>query len=591
MVRKLVSVDEGLHLPTAVRNQLSADLESDMTTYVTDAQTASGTAVIAADTASDARDEAVAAAASATAPTDSMVASLLASPGTATRTAADSRYLQLDQTTQFIDRRDADPVLLSDLAVGTHNRPTLTPVTASGSFSTVADYAASQHNDFPSLTLCADGSLISVFRKGSMHTVEIAASLYFSRSTDLGNSWSTPVQILADPNTDQRDPWLTTLSDGRVALTYFKAVGSTVRTAVLRFSSDNGTTWSSEILLPFTWTAWSVVNGLVEVDSSQYVVYGYGLNTGGTYTSTRALVSNDAGATWGSEVTISTSGTQNFNESCVVKTTGTTLIAFIRSDDGSGGGTNPGIYRSLSADGGVTWSAPVKVVDGWGRPAALYTDGSIVLTYRRFTSLAAMVVQSTDLGLTWSTPFVLDGDPRMTQSVYQEMTLVADGLIGVVYANEILSGTGAYVRFKYIALGSGPSPMGEYMLGPGTYDLAAYLDSGFVIGTGLPWNARKDGRQVTIYSTRFARATASLSMVANAPVTLVPAGGLPEHLRPRGAVDALGFVHTSGGFVPMRVSIFSSGQVQIEAAGVTMATYTAGTNYASLPNFVFDTLG
>lgn len=83
MVSKLVAVDGGLHLPTAVRDQLSADLVSDMQTYVDDAETAAGTATSAAASASTSASTASAAAATATAPTDSMVAALLANPASA----------------------------------------------------------------------------------------------------------------------------------------------------------------------------------------------------------------------------------------------------------------------------------------------------------------------------------------------------------------------------------------------------------------------------------------------------------------------------------------------------------------------------
>lgn len=86
MVRKLVSVDEGLHLPIAVQAQISADLIEDMETYVTDAQTASSSAELSANAADLARDEAVAAATSASAPTDEMFAGLLADTGSETYT-------------------------------------------------------------------------------------------------------------------------------------------------------------------------------------------------------------------------------------------------------------------------------------------------------------------------------------------------------------------------------------------------------------------------------------------------------------------------------------------------------------------------
>lgn len=99
MASKLVGLPDGVHLPAAVRNQLSADLMVDMATYVVDAQDAQSTAALSAITAVTAKDDAKAAviaaeaaAALAEAPTDTMVASLVGSASD-TQTALDTRYV------------------------------------------------------------------------------------------------------------------------------------------------------------------------------------------------------------------------------------------------------------------------------------------------------------------------------------------------------------------------------------------------------------------------------------------------------------------------------------------------------------------
>lgn len=62
MVRKVVTVDEGLHLPPAVQTQLKADLDTEFADYVTDAQTAASDASLSVVAAQSARDTAVSAA-------------------------------------------------------------------------------------------------------------------------------------------------------------------------------------------------------------------------------------------------------------------------------------------------------------------------------------------------------------------------------------------------------------------------------------------------------------------------------------------------------------------------------------------------
>lgn len=98
MVSKLVAVDTGLHLPTAVQNQLKIDLEAQFTDLVDDATNAAAAAAasaVASDASADAADAsadaAAASAASAAAPTDAMVASLVEAPSS-TQTALDTRY-------------------------------------------------------------------------------------------------------------------------------------------------------------------------------------------------------------------------------------------------------------------------------------------------------------------------------------------------------------------------------------------------------------------------------------------------------------------------------------------------------------------
>lgn len=100
MVRKVVTVDEGLHLPPAVQTQLRADLDTEFAGYVNDAETASSNANLSAVAANIARDEAAAAAASATAPTDEQVATLVDSTNSDTRLSLDNRYAQDKLTPQ-----------------------------------------------------------------------------------------------------------------------------------------------------------------------------------------------------------------------------------------------------------------------------------------------------------------------------------------------------------------------------------------------------------------------------------------------------------------------------------------------------------
>lgn len=549
MVRKLVSVDEALHLPTAVQDQLRADLDAEFSDYVSQAQTASGTATTAAATAETARDTAVAAAASATAPTDSTVASLIANPSS-TQTAGDARYMRNADLAGYTNRFETRWNSADKFVQGAVGNSQLGNVGIGGYFRVVSGNVAGQHNDFPGLALAPNRTLVAVWRRGTTHIVEVGADLYTSFSTDYGNTWSTPTLILPDATYDQRDPSLQVLQDGRIALTYFKSPASpgTERISVIRFSTDNGQTWGPENIVSFGFNNQNVINGVMQQADGTIIAFGYGGDTGATYTSTRIVQSSDNGATWGAPITLATSGAQNFNEVCVDALSDGTLMALIRSDNGSGGGTNPGIYRTTSSDG-TTWSTPAKVLDGWSRPEWLQLKtGAVVTGYRRNSDRKTDMFTSRDGGVTWSGPTVLHNDTTISQMVYFQMVEIAAGVVAVLYGDEQNAGGQGTVRFRYLADGAAVTPLGDRISGgwnpiTPTGNWITYNS----IADNLPaWRVR-DG-MVEVRSGLMA-ASASTTLTAAAATQV---GSVPSALAPalNGTQRAVGMHQTGSGAAP-----------------------------------------
>lgn len=121
MANKLVSVDDNLHLPAAVRNQLKEDVESDVSASVTAAQTAATNASLSATAAVDARNEAVAHVEILAAPSDAQVAGYVGGIGGATLAALDARYATKAQTTDALTAVQDAMATVEDLFV-THYR-------------------------------------------------------------------------------------------------------------------------------------------------------------------------------------------------------------------------------------------------------------------------------------------------------------------------------------------------------------------------------------------------------------------------------------------------------------------------------------
>ena len=538
---------------------------------------------------------------------DAATAANLADPDSDTRAAFDALLtgpvvdelvsdLVLDPTSAtgavVVRRVDDGTTAFFNAATGVGGSPKSGNLLVGRAYKTIAGLTTGQHNDFPALALCADGSLLAIWRRASGHVVEVGADLVASRSRDLGSTWSTPTVILADAMFDQRDPSLQRLRSGRLTLTYFKSADTTpaVQDSVFRYSDDHGATWSAEVSLPFTTTLWRAVHGMTELANGNLLAYASGINTGDTYTQSRSLLSTDGGVTWGSEATIAVSASQNFNELCVDTLPDGNLMALVRSDNGSGGGTNPGIYRSVSTNGGVSWSAPVKVIDGYGRPEWLkLASGGLVVFYRRFGDRLALTSASWDNGVTWGVPDLLHPeDATVSQSVYQQAVQVAAGVVAVVYCDEVNSGVSGVTRFRYLLDGVGFSPLGDARLSTSTANVGAWT----AMTPATNWRAHTgDARFLPQYRLNNGMVEVRPGMLQNTAVVTVGAtpiavtAALPSNLWPAvAAYRSAGTVNLSAN-PPTAATYYvdTAGVLQfISAASGSMAA-TAGNAYASVP--------
>lgn len=539
---------------------------------------------------------------------DAATAANLADPDSDTRAAFDALLtgpvvdglvseLVLDPASAtgavVVRRVDDGTTVLFDAATGIGGSPKSGNLLVGRAYQTLAPLVAGQHNDFPGLTLCADGSLLAIWRRASAHTVEIGASLVMSRSRDLGATWSAPASILADAMFDQRDPSLHRVRSGRLYLTYYKSTAATpaVQDSVIRYSDDHGQTWSGETSLPFGLTSWAAVNGITELADGTLLAFGYGPNTGDTYTQTRTIRSTDGGTTWSGVATVAVSATQNFNEVCVDTLPNGTLMALIRSDNGGGGGTNPGIYRSVSTDGGASWSAVSKVIDGWGRPEWLtLASGGLVAFYRRFGDRLPMTTTSWDNGLTWGAADVLHPeDATISQSAYMQAVQVAAGVVAVVYCDEVNSGASGVTRFRYMLDGVGFSPLGDARLSTSTANVGAWTPLTPTTG----WQAYlADANYLPAYRLNGGMVEVRPGLLQNTGAVTVTAGAasalsaaIPSNLRPvNTGFRSSGAVHLTNN-APTFASFYvdSTGVLRfISSAGGSMSAL-AGNAYVSVP--------
>lgn len=428
-----------------------------------------------------------------------------------------------DLSGEFITRSSTGPVITQHAAVSLPGSPKTGNVVNGAEYVEIQAFGLS--NAFPALAKARNGDLVAMWRQATAHGRGFKGDLMLSRSSDLGATWTTPVVAITHATMDYRDPMLTTLSDGRLAVTFFQDDATKAAGVLVSFSSDHGANWSTPTDVPFARAYSNASSGpMVELANGDLLVCGYGAidstKDAASRWDVRVMKSTDGGSTWGSSVTIADGFAADLPYSETVMgllPDGTTLMALIRCDTAT-----KTIYRSTSTDGGATWSAATGVLtNAGGRPSWIsLSSGGVLLTYRRSSDTSAELVTSWDSGATWSTATLLDGITP-SQSVYQQPVEISAGLVGVVYAEEE-SATSSRVRVRFLMDGYGFSPLGDHRL-PGSAAPTAWT----AITPAANWRAylgtasylpawRINGDMVEIRPGMLQRTGASLAVTAGA---------------------------------------------------------------------------
>jgi hypothetical protein len=231
----------------------------------------------------------------------------------------------------------------------------------------------------------------------------------------------TARQVVVDREAGQYlgHPTTVLLEDGRTMIAVYPK-GHGRGAIMMKRSADGGLTWSGRLPTPPNWET------SLEVPTIYRVVDGKGTRRlimfSGLYP-IRLAVSEDDGSTWSGLAPIGPFGGIVAMASLVPLRTGPGHYMALFHDDGrfiaeraAGGPPTFTVYKSLSADGGLTWGPPEPVVTHptahLCEPGALRSpDGRQIALLLRENSRTrnAFVVFSNDEGRTWSAPRELPG--------------------------------------------------------------------------------------------------------------------------------------------------------------------------------------
>jgi uncharacterized repeat protein (TIGR01451 family) len=265
----------------------------------------------------------------------------------------------------------------------------------------------------PSIT--TDGTNLYVtWQDNTFGNVEIL----FSKSTDGGTTWSSPANI-SNNGGFSFEPSITADGTNLYVTWYDDSSGNSE--ILFSKSTDGGTTWSSPVNISNN-ARFSERPSITADGTNLYVTW-----HDGSFGFPEILFSKstDGGATWSSPVNISNNG--GFSEFPSITTVGTNL--YVTWGDSSFG--NVEILFSKSTDGGTTWSSPVNISNNGGfsnAPSITTVGTNLYVTWHDFIpgNTEILFSKSTDGGATWSIPANISNNGGLSE--FPSITAVGTNL-------------------------------------------------------------------------------------------------------------------------------------------------------------------
>lgn len=240
-------------------------------------------------------------------------------------------------------------------------------------------------NHAANLALLPDGSLACVWFGGTLEGMG-DVSIWMSTLDASADRWRPAVRLTDDAERSEQNPILFAAPDGRVWLFHTAQTGGRQDACEIRFriSADGGRTFGTSRALG-DFRGVFVRQPLLRGPNGEWLLPGYRCVAGvdgrwtGALDTAVVLVSTDDGRTWYPQPVPDSRGAVHMN---IVAARGSPVPAFFRDRFARS------VRRSLSEDGGLTWSAP--------SPTALPNNNASIQAIRRRDGRIAMVLNPVD---------------------------------------------------------------------------------------------------------------------------------------------------------------------------------------------------
>jgi len=276
----------------------------------------------------------------------------------------------------------------------------------------------------PAIAIDSSGNIHVVWSGESSLAGYTYYQLRYAKSTDGGITWSNPIDITSGLY-QQEYPKIAIDSANNIYVVW-DGTSATYTYYQIRYakSTDGGNTWSSPI--DITNTSYNQYKPAIAIDNSDNIHILW-RGTSDTYYQIRYIKSTDKGNTWSSPIDITSGNYLQLYPAIVIDKAGNIHVVW----DGRSP-LSPTYYQiryAKSIDNGNTWSSPIDITSGnyYQYYPAIATDSfnNIHIVWEGESSLSPNYYQiryakSTDGGNTWSNPINISNE-----NYHQELSKIA----------------------------------------------------------------------------------------------------------------------------------------------------------------------